>query len=125
MALVRGRDTAPELTVRKCLRSLRVRYSARSLGLPGRPDIVLTSRQVVVFVHGCFWHRHRGCARTRTPKTHKAFWNQKFKENVARDRRVQRALARLGWRVIVVWECQTKNADALRALLETKAGARK
>lgn len=125
MALVRARDTRPEHAVRRALWALGFRFRLHSRTLPGHPDIVLASFATVVFVHGCFWHRHRGCARTRTPKSRVQFWTKKFEENVRRDRRARRALSQLGWRVVVVWECDTENAVALGQLLHTRMETRR
>ena len=106
MARIRSRDTKPELIVRSLLHRCGVRFSLRRRGLPGTPDIVLPRYKTVVFVHGCFWHRHARCRLASEPKSHRAFWKAKFEANVARDRRNRRALARAGWRVIVLWECE-------------------
>ena len=102
--------------------ALGFRYRLHSRTLPGHPDIVLRSAGAVVFVHGCFWHRHRACARTRTPKSRVEFWVKKFEDNVRRDRQARRALVRLGWKVIVVWECQTEDETRLRRLVCAKLG---
>jgi len=117
MSGIRGKDTKPERLVRSYLHraGLRFRLHAR---LPGRPDIVLPKHHAVVFVHGCFWHRH-GCRFTTTPATRTAFWNAKFADNVRRDARVQEQLAAAGWRVFVVWGCETDPsslADLARAI---------
>lgn len=117
MALVRGRDTRPELAVRRALSRLGYRYRLHPRGVPGRPDIVLPRLRSVVLVHGCFWHRHRGCSRTRVPKTHVAFWTRKFAENVTRDRSVRARLASAGWRSLVIWECVSESAQVLDARL--------
>lgn len=113
MAQIRGRDTAPELAVRSALHRLGFRFRLRNYGLPGRPDVVLVRRKVAVFVHGCFWHRHKRCRFAYSPKSNTAFWSLKFDDNVTRDARSRRALQRLGWQVIVVWECQTLDPAAL------------
>jgi len=109
MAAVRGRDTRPEIRLRRLLhaRGLRFRLHGRHRGarLPGRPDLVFASARAVVFVHGCFWHRHPGCPRATTPASRTNYWGPKFERNVARDREVQNALAAAGWRVALVWEC--------------------
>jgi DNA mismatch endonuclease (patch repair protein) len=105
MSRIRGKDTAPELALRKALHALGLRYKLHAK-LPGKPDIVLPRHSVVVFVHGCFWHRHRGCRIATTPKSNTAFWREKFDRNVARDKRVRRQLRAAGWRVFVAWECQ-------------------
>jgi len=117
MGLVRAKDTKPELRVRVALRSLGYRYRTHQRRLLGTPDVVLPSQRKVIFVHGCFWHRHKGCSRTRVPKSRVVFWQRKFEENVARDRRVRRELAKRGWRSTVIWECLTEKPDALRRRL--------
>jgi DNA mismatch endonuclease, patch repair protein len=106
MSKVRGRDTKPEWILRCGLHRLGFRYRLRNSRLPGRPDLVFRKFRAVVFVHGCFWHRHRGCKVASTPKSNVDFWNEKFANTVKRDRRVKRALERSGWRVLVVWECE-------------------
>ena len=106
MARIRSGDTKPELMVRSLLHRSGVRFSLRRKDLPGKPDIVLPKYGTVVFVHGCFWHRHPGCKVATIPKSRVAFWEDKFARNVARDRRNQRALRAQGWRVLVVWECR-------------------
>lgn len=113
MARIRSRDTKPEVIVRRLLHSLGYRYRLHRRELPGSPDICFVSRKKAIFVHGCFWHRHDGCARTTTPKTRKAFWEDKFRKNVVRDRRNMTCLAELGWDTMVVWECETKNLERL------------
>jgi len=107
MSRIRGRDTAPEKTVRSVLHRIGCRFRLHRRDLPGSPDIVLPKYRTVVFVHGCFWHRHPSCRFAYTPKTRVRFWSRKFAENVERDRRVRRRLRDLGWRVIVIWECET------------------
>ncbi len=115
MARIRGRDTKPELIVRSLLHRAGVRFSLRRKDLPGKPDIVLPKYGAVVFVHGCFWHRHNGCKVATTPKTRMEFWQAKFAANVARDKRNLRDLKRAGWKVIVLWECQVMR-DPLAAV---------
>lgn len=112
MAGIRQKNTAPELAVRKALWSLGFRYRLHRRDLPGSPDIVLGRRSTVIFVHGCFWHRH-GCGRTTTPSRNRGFWAAKFVANVRRDERTVRALRAAGWRVLVVWECQTRDIYTL------------
>jgi len=108
MAAVRGRDTCPERVVRSLLHVMGYRFRLHQRNLPGSPDVVLPRLRAVVFIHGCFWHRHRCRAGQSTPATRRAFWLSKFEKNVARDERVKRELRALGWRVLTVWECQTK-----------------
>lgn len=117
MRAIKGRDTRPELIVRRLVHGLGYRFRLHGSGLPGRPDLVLRRFGLVVFVHGCFWHRHRCRSGLATPATRPAFWKAKFAQNVERDRRTMRALRRDGWRVLVIWECQTRDADRLRARL--------
>ena len=117
MSHIRGKDTGPEWAVRRLVHALGFRYRLHVKGLPGKPDIVLPRHRKIIFVHGCFWHAH-GCRITqRPPATHTRFWKEKFAKNVQRDQTALRALWRVGWQVLVVWECETKNADQLRALL--------
>jgi len=104
MSRIRGTDTGPELVVRSALHRAGFRFRVHTKGLPGRPDIVLARHGVVIFIHGCFWHRH-GCTLSSEPATRRRFWQAKFDANVARDARNARALRRLGWRVLTVWEC--------------------
>lgn len=125
MALVRSRDTKPEMRVRKALHATGLRYRLHDHRLPGVPDLVFPSRRIALFVHGCFWHRHPGCAATRLPKTRQEFWKSKLTGNVARDRRQQKALKALGWAVLIIWECETKNPVALAALAEKIRGYEK
>ncbi len=116
MARIRPRDTAPEMAVRRTLHRLGLRFRLHRRDLPGTPDIVLPGRKLAILVHGCFWHRHAGCRFAYTPKSRVEFWKAKFERNVARDQEVEMALTDLGWRVCVVWECETGD----RAALETK-----
>jgi len=117
MRRVKGRDTAPEMTVRRALTALGVRYRLHRKDLPGHPDIVLPGRRLALLVHGCFWHGH-DCARgARTPKANRDYWVAKIERNRARDARTQAELEALGWRVETIWECELKDAEALRARL--------
>ena len=113
MAGIRGRDTKPEMIVRRAVHALGYRFRLHRRDLPGTPDLVFPRHRMVVFVHGCFWHRHEDCRFCTTPASNADFWTGKFLRNVERDRRVQDELASLGWRVAVVWECQTKQAGEL------------
>lgn len=105
MSRIRSRDTKPEIALRKALHSLGFRFRVRKTGLPGKPDLVLAKYRCVIFVHGCFWHRHPGCKVATTPKSNTEFWVEKFTRNVDRDKRVQKQLEEDGWHVITVWEC--------------------
>ena len=113
MAAIKGKNTKPEMIVRRMLHSQGYRYVLHQKQLPGRPDLVFPSRKKVIFVHGCFWHMH-GCGRCRIPVAGRAYWTLKLRRNWLRDRRTRRALRRLGWRVLVVWECQTTRAKRER-----------
>ena len=115
MAKIRGRDTVPERRVQDFLRAAKVKFTTYAEDLPGTPDLVVAAARVVVFVHGCFWHRH-GCKRHR-PKTNRDYWDKKFAANVARDRKAARDLRADGWRVFVVWECQTRAKHGWRERL--------
>ncbi len=108
MAAIKSTDTGPELKLRKELFSLGFRYRLYCRDLPGKPDLVFRSRRAVIFVNGCFWHHHEGCARAYTPKSHQDFWIPKIKRNVERDHEHAAALLTMGWRVLVVWECALK-----------------
>lgn len=116
MSRIRNRDTKPEILVRSILHRLGFRFTVsgpKNKTLPGKPDIVLPKHRTVIFVHGCFWHRHKNCKETTTPKTRTEWWQAKFDGNVERDKRNQKALRKLGWKVIVVWECETKKEQQL------------
>lgn len=123
MALVKAKDTHPELVVRKAVWGLGFRYRLHAPDIPGKPDIVLPRLRSVIFVHGCFWHRHAGCARTRVPKTRAPFWMAKFAGNVARDRATRARLTRAGWRSLVIWECMSEKPGALEERLRQFLGA--
>ena len=118
MARVRGRDTKPELAVRKRLHALGYRYRLHDRKLPGSPDLVFASRRKALFVHGCFWHMHEGCALARMPKSRLEFWRPKLEGNRARDAVKLEQLRALGWDVMVVWECELRELDALVARVE-------
>lgn len=106
MSRIRSKDTSPELTLRKALHASGLRFRVHDKRLPGKPDIVLPRFKTVVHVHGCFWHRHTGCKVATTPKSNSQFWQDKFDRNVQRDQRNDAALASMGWRVLVTWECE-------------------
>jgi DNA mismatch endonuclease (patch repair protein) len=117
MSRIRAKDTKPELAVRSLLHRLGFRFRIHVKRLPGCPDIVLPKLRTVVFVNGCFWHRHKNCKFAYSPKSRKNFWEDKFKANVMRDRQRQRDLRRLGWTVRVVWECQAREIANLDKLV--------
>lgn len=116
MSRIRGRGTDPEMAVRRYLHAAGLRYRTNCRGLPGTPDITLRRFRTVVFVHGCFWHRHNGCRFATTPATRGEFWQDKFVGNVRRDRRTANELRSMGWQVLVVWECQVKSVYVLDRL---------
>jgi DNA mismatch endonuclease, patch repair protein len=122
MAAVPRINSMPEITVRAAIHAMGYRFRLHSRDLPGRPDIVLPRHRKVVFVHGCFWHRH-GCRKTTTPSTNNDFWTQKFASNRERDKRVVKKLRFLGWKSLVIWECQLDKPDRmlrrLRSFLES------
>ncbi len=113
MSRIRSKDTKPEMIVRRLLHAMGVRYRLHRAGLPGKPDIVFGPRRLVIFVHGCFWHRHAGCREATMPSANRDFWLAKLEGNAARDLRHRAALRRLGWRVAVIWECETRQPDKL------------
>tara|TARA_B100000035_G_scaffold181604_1_gene154995 strand:+ start:2680 stop:3126 length:447 start_codon:yes stop_codon:yes gene_type:complete len=113
MSKIKGKNTKPEIAVRSMLHRAGYRFRLHGRKLPGSPDIVLARHKTVVFVHGCFWHRHEGCKYTTTPKTRVEFWSDKFRKNVERDARQQQQLREMGWTVIVVWECELRDPITL------------
>lgn len=117
MAGIRGKDTKPELALRRALHARGFRYRLHAKDIIGRPDLVLPKYNAVIFVHGCYWHRHEQCRYATTPSTRREFWAAKFEANVRRDREVQSQLLKSGWRVATVWEC------ALRAPSQVDAAA--
>lgn len=117
MRAVRRRDTAPERRVRSLAHRLGYRFRLHRKDLPGTPDLVFPKHRLCIFVHGCFWHRHPRCPKATTPKSNATFWNAKFTNNKKRDKRKRKELKALGWRVAVVWECQTTDDDLLESIL--------
>jgi DNA mismatch endonuclease (patch repair protein) len=116
MSMIKGSNTKPEIIVRKYLFSNGFRFRLQDKSLPGRPDLKLTKYNCVIFVNGCFWHGHPNCKIFKMPRTHKKFWQSKIESNIKRDRKNLRELRKLGWRVIVVWECRLKVKDKERNL---------
>ena len=122
MSRIRGRDTRPELLVRKTAHALGYRYRLHDRSLPGSPDLVFPRRKIALLVHGCFWHRHENCRYCYTPKSNIEFWQRKFDNNIARDRRVWKELEALGWKPAVIWQCETVEPDSLGGKLKVILG---
>ena len=106
MSRIRGKDTKPELVIRSLLHKMGYRFRLHKKDLPGKPDITLPKYKTAIFVHGCFWHRHKGCKYAYIPKSRVDFWQRKFNENIERDKIKQVGLKEAGWKVIEIWECQ-------------------
>lgn len=123
MARIGPKDSSPELRVRKVLHRLGYRFRLHRRELPGTPDICFIRKQKVIFVHGCFWHRHDGCKKTTSPKTRVNFWEEKFVANKARDGRNIVALNKMGWKVAVVWECESNDPELLERKLKRFLGS--
>jgi len=123
MRRVKSRDTGAEMHVRRLLHGLGYRYRLHKKDLPGKPDLVFSGKRKVIFVHGCFWHQHKGCFKAKRPKTNTHFWNGKLDRNIERDRENRKDLEDSGWEVFVVWECKLADIrgleQALRAFLDT------
>jgi len=118
MALIRSRDTSPEKLVRRLIHKMGYRFRLYRKDLPGTPDIVLPRLKKVICVHGCFWHGHARCPRAPRPTTNVSFWERKITLNIARDQKVKRSLKVLGWKVLTIWQCQTRNVSVLRGRLK-------
>ena len=124
MALIRSKNTKPEIRVRKLAHALGYRFRLYKADLPGKPDMVFASRRKVIFVNGCFWHQHAdpGCKDARGPQSNRAYWEPKLARNVARDAEHVAALESAGWRVLVLWDCETRGAPALARRLKRFLG---
>jgi DNA mismatch endonuclease (patch repair protein) len=120
MSAVRNRNTAPELLVRRAAHRLGLRFRLHRSDLPGSPDFVLPKHRIAVFVHGCFWHGH-GCRRSKLPQSNAEFWKKKVEKNRDRDRKARRGLARLGWKVVTLWQCQLRDIQSAEVQIATKA----
>ena len=118
MSRVRGRDTKPEILVRSFVHRMGFRFRIHRRDLPGNPDIVLPRHGKVIFVHGCFWHGHKRFQRSKRPTTNKGFWNKKLDENIERDKRFQRKLRLMGWKVLVLWQCEVRKPEKMLRKLE-------
>jgi len=113
MARIKGRDTSPEKYVRRCLRRLGIRFRGNVASLPGTPDFIIRGQKKAIFVHGCFWHGHKGCRRSERPETNRHFWDRKIDGNITRDRRNLRALKKDNWKTLVIWQCEIKDENKL------------
>lgn len=121
MGRIRQSGTVPELTIRRAVSTLGLRYTVRNEDLPGSPDLANRSRRWAIFVHGCYWHRHAGCHKATTPRTNTEFWLNKFSRNVARDKVARRALERQGYRVLTLWQCELEtNPDMTGPLADLR-----
>ncbi len=120
MSRIRSKDTKPELRVRKTAHAMGLRFRLHRKDLPGTPDLVFPKWRTVVFVHGCFWHRHPGCRKAYEPKSRVDFWKKKFAANVERDERTRKALEKAGWKVVVIWECETEKMDRLGEIIRER-----
>lgn len=125
MSRVRSKDTLPEMRVRRAAHALGLRFRLHRKNLPGRPDLVFPKHRVAMFVHGCFWHRHPGCSKASTPKSRTDFWQGKFDTNVTRDQQVSIELVEAGWRVMTIWECETKSLDIIIRKLAAVSSSQK
>ena len=122
MSRIRGRDTKPELAVRSAAHSLGLRFRLNGCGLPGRPDLVLRRHGAAIFVHGCFWHQHRGCRHATVPTVRQEYWLPKLARNIERDRTISAELGRRGWKVLTIWECELRNPESVKVRLQDFLG---
>lgn len=122
MSRIKGKNTKPEILVRSVCHELGLRYRLHRRDLPGKPDLVFPKHRLCIFVHGCFWHRHLGCKYAYTPKSRQDFWLPKLARNVERDLDAQRALIASDWKVMIIWECHTRNRELLRNEIENTFG---
>ncbi len=113
MSRISGENTGPERIIRSLLHKLGYRYRLYRKDLPGRPDIVLPRFRSIIFVHGCYWHRHKNCKYAYNPKSNSMFWESKFSENIKRDKKIVKNLRKMGWRVLIIWECQVYNIEVI------------
>lgn len=114
MSRVSGKNTKPEIAVRSLLHSMGYRFRLHKKDLPGKPDIVLPKHKKIIFVHGCFWHGHEGCSRSKRPTTNQEFWREKLDNNIERDKVVVNDLNHLGWEILTVWSCEVKDTNELK-----------
>ncbi|MGB4334419.1 MAG: very short patch repair endonuclease [Chromatiaceae bacterium] len=124
MSRVRGKDTAPEMKLRRLIHGMGYRYRLHVGDLPGKPDLVFPSRHALIFMHGCFWHRHANCKLARLPKSKLDFWETKLEQNRQRDLGYRERLRAMGWRVLIVWECELHNLDHVSRVVREFLGER-
>jgi len=117
MSRVRGKNTKPEIIIRSLLHNMGYRFRLHRKDLPGKPDITLPKYKKIILVHGCFWHGHVGCSRSRRPSTNQKFWNKKLDKNIERDKLTVNTLNQLGWEVLIIWSCEVNDTDKLKAKL--------
>ena len=117
MSRIKNKNTTPEIAVRKTLHSMGYRYRLHSASVYGKPDIVIKTKRKAVFVHGCFWHRHKNCSLATKPKTNTSYWEKKFQTNIARDKKVQERLDKENWKFLIIWECEIKDKTELKKKL--------
>lgn len=122
MSSVKQRHTKPEIVVRSLLHRLGYRFRLYQKALPGSPDIVLPKYRTAIFVHGCFWHQHINCGKSRRPSSNQEYWNKKLDENISRDKRKEDELSQLGWRVAIIWQCETSDVNILSEKLKNLLG---
>ena len=118
MSRIRSKDTKPEIIVRSLLHRMGYRFRLHNSKLPGTPDIVLKKYKTVVFVNGCYWHRHKGCKRCTTPSENQDYWLPKFERRVQKDKEDRKELTKRGWKVIVIWECETKSQEKILKIID-------
>jgi len=109
MSKIRSKDSVPEIKIRKALWRMGYRYRLHYKKLPGKPDIVIVKHKIAILVHGCFWHRHKNCIEASRPKTNSDYWESKINKNIERDKKNRREITKLGWKVIIIWECNVNN----------------
>ena len=117
MRAIKSKNTSPEKRVRSSAHRLGLRFRIHRRDLPGSPDLLFPGRKTALFVHGCFWHRHENCTEATTPKTNTDYWSRKFRRNMERDRENRKKLEEEGWKVLVIWECETKTRESIEAFL--------
>lgn len=124
MSRIKSKNTKPEIIVRKMLHGMGYRFRLHNKYLPGKPDICMPRYNIIIFVHGCFWHHHNKCQDGKIPKSNISYWKHKIERNICRDKKHQNALKELGWRVIIVWECELKDQVKLQIKIENEVGKR-